>query len=72
MTFNTGIVTGIDRLSIFKRKNELEYITDEILNSQSPYTEYGIKDSRRTSKESRLEDLREAKVRGIVRISYYV
>jgi predicted helicase len=70
ITFNTGIVTGIDRLSIFKSKEELEEITDKILNAENPYTQYGIKDSRRTSKENRLKDLKEAKCRGIVNISY--
>ena len=69
-TFNTGVVTGIDRLAIFKTKIELEKTTNSILNSEDPYTEFNIKDSRRISKEGRLEDLKEAKDKGIVKINY--
>lgn len=56
----TGIVTGIDRLSIFETKEQLEKITKAILNSSDPYTEFGIKDGRRTKKEARVAELREA------------
>ncbi|MBP6855066.1 MAG: N-6 DNA methylase [Candidatus Pacebacteria bacterium] len=56
----TGIVTGIDRLSIFETKEELEKTTRAILNSNDPYTEFGIKDGRRTKKEARVAELREA------------
>jgi predicted helicase len=56
----TGIVTGIDRLSIFESKEELEKTTQGILSSADPYTEFGIKDGRRTKKEDRLKELREA------------
>lgn len=56
----TGIVTGIDRLSIFETKEELEKTTKAILNSNDPYTEFGIKDGRRTKKEARVAELREA------------
>lgn len=56
----TGIVTGIDRLSIFETKEELEKITKAILNSNDPYREFGIKDGRRTKKEARIAELRQA------------
>ncbi len=56
----TGIVTGKDRLSIFQIKKELEKTTQAILNSPNPYTEFGIKDGRRTKKEDRIKELREA------------
>jgi predicted helicase len=56
----TGIVTGIDRLSIFETKEGLEKTTQSILSSSDPYTEFGIKDGRRTKKEDRLKELREA------------
>jgi len=68
-TFNTGVVTGIDRLAILNQI-ELEKTTNSILNSEDPYTEFNIKDSRRISKEGRLEDLKEAKDKGIVKINY--
>ena len=68
--FNTGIVTGIDRLSIFQTKNELLQTTASILNSTNPFEEYNIKDSRRISKEGRLEDLKNAQKKGIVEINY--
>lgn len=56
----TGIVTGIDRLSIFDTKEELENTTKAILNSNNPYVEFGIKDGRRTKKEDRIKELRES------------
>jgi predicted helicase len=56
----TGVVTGIDRLSIFKSPGELKAATDRILESADPYAEFGIKDSRRASKEERVKELREA------------
>ena len=70
INFNTGIVTGIDRLSIFKTKEELEEVTKSILNSQNPFEEFNIKDSRRISKEGRIKDLREAKEKGVIKINY--
>jgi predicted helicase len=70
INFNTGIVTGIDRLSIFKTKEELEEVTNTILNSQNPFDEFNIKDSRRTSKEGRIKDLKDAKEKGVIKINY--
>ena len=67
---NSGIVTGIDKYSIFKTEKELIETTNLILNSTDPYTEFNIKDSRRVSKEGRIEDLKKAKNKGIVRINY--
>ncbi len=67
---NTGIVTGIDRLSIFQTEKELIETTEKILNSKDPYSEFDIKDTRRTTKEGRLIDLNDAVTRGIVSISY--
>ncbi len=56
----TGIVTGIDKLSIFETKEELKKTTENILSSVDPYKEFGIKDGRRTKKEDRVKELREA------------
>jgi predicted helicase len=67
---NTGIVTGIDRLSIFHSKNELKNTVERILSIENPFDEYKIKDSRRTSKEGRIEDLRIAYQKGIILINY--
>lgn len=66
----TGIVTGIDRLSIFERKEDLVSTTNAILNSTDPYTEFGIKDGRRTKKEDRVKELREASENAPTPISY--
>jgi predicted helicase len=67
---NTGIVTGIDRLSIFLSKQELKNTIERILLIESPFEEYQIKDSRRTTKEGRIEDLRNAYKKGIIPINY--
>ena len=67
---NTGIVTGIDRLSIFLSKQELKNTIERILSIQNPFEEYQIKDSRRTTKEGRIEDLRNAYKKGIIPINY--
>jgi predicted helicase len=67
---NTGIVTGIDKLSIFPSKNELNNTIERILSIENPYDEYKIKDSRRTTKEGRIEDLRNAYKKGIIPINY--
>jgi predicted helicase len=66
----TGIVTGIDRLSIFQTKKELKETTGKILNATDPYTEFGIKDGRKNKKEERLAELREAAEKTPVPISY--
>ena len=67
---NTGIVTGIDKLSVFPSKYELKNTVERILSIENPYDEYKIKDSRRTSKEGRIEDLRIAYQKGIIQINY--
>jgi predicted helicase len=67
---NSGIVTGIDKLSIFFSKNELKNTIERILSMESPYEEYQIKDTRRTTKEGRIEELRNAYKKGIIKISY--
>ena len=66
----TGIVTGIDRLSIFKSQKELRETTEKILNSTDPFTEFGIKDGRKTKKEDRLAELRAATENKPTAISY--
>lgn len=68
--YNTGIVTGIDRLSIFFSKKELRATVESILTSGDPYDEYKIKDTRRTTKEGRLEELRRCYKKGIIPIRY--
>ncbi len=67
---NTGIVTGIDKFSIFQTKLELKNTIERILTIENPFDEYDIKDSRRTSKQGRLEDLRTAYNKGIISINY--
>lgn len=66
----TGIVTGIDKLSIFETKEDLERVTQSILNSLNPYDEFGIKDGRRVKKEDRLKELRKASENVPTPISY--
>lgn len=67
---NTGIVTGIDRLTIFLSKQELKNTIERILTIENPFEQYQIKDSRRTNKEGRIEDLRNAYKKGIIQINY--
>lgn len=67
---NTGIVTGIDKLSIFFSEKELRATIESILTSGNPYDEYKIKDTRRTTKEGRLEELRRCYKKGIIPIQY--
>lgn len=67
---NTGIVTGIDRLSIFPSVKELRNTVDKILSIENPYVEFNINDSRRASKEGRVDDLRNAYSKGIIKINY--
>ena len=67
---NTGIVTGIDRLSIFPTKEKLVKTIENILSLDNPYDEFQIKDSRRTNKEGRIDDLRNAYKKGIIPIHY--
>lgn len=66
----TGIVTGIDRLSIFETQEELITVTSRILNSGDPYKEFNIKDGRRIKKENRVKELREASYQSPIRIAY--
>ena len=66
----TGIVTGIDRLSIFETEKELKDTVEDLLNSPDPYSKYNIKDSRRVNKEGRVAELRTSYQGGIVPISY--
>ena len=67
---NTGIVTGIDKLSIFSTKEELKNTVEKILTSDNPYEEFKIKDSRRTTKEGRIEELKNAYSKEIIPINY--
>jgi predicted helicase len=58
-TLNTsGIVTAIDKLSLFMSTTDLEKTTKSILLSENPYVEFGIKDALQSSKEQRIEELR--------------
>ena len=67
---NTGIVTGIDNLSIFLSKKELKDTIERILTMENPYVEFQIKATRRTTKEGRIEDLRKTYKKGIIPINY--
>ena len=66
----TGMVTAIDRLSIFLSKEELAKTTRSILDSADPYTEFKIKDGRKYKKEERLQELREASSTEPTEVSY--
>lgn len=55
----TGIVTAIDKLVIYYTSEEARELTQKILNSPDPYTEFGIKDQRKHKKEARISELRE-------------
>jgi len=68
--YSSGIVTAMDELTIYKSEKELIEKTNEILNSDNPYNKYKIKDSRRINKEGRLNDLKNAKDKGIIKINY--
>lgn len=68
--FTSGIVTANDALTIFNTKEELSNQTERILSSVNPFTEFGIKDSRRIPKEGRIEDLKTAKSKGIMKINF--
>jgi hypothetical protein len=67
---NTGIVTGIDRLSIFQSEKELIETFEDILSKENPFDEYKIKDTRRTTKEGRVNELRDAYAKGVVKFNY--
>ena len=67
---NTGIVTGLDKLSIFQTKNDLTKTIERILSIENPYDEYKIKDTRRINKEGRIQELRRAYSKGIIKINY--
>ncbi|MCK9340086.1 MAG: hypothetical protein M0P38_08895, partial [Bacteroidales bacterium] len=69
-SFTSGMVTANDALTIFNTKEELAYQTEKILSSVNPFTEFGIKDSRRIPKEGRIEDLKAAKAKGIMKINF--
>lgn len=70
VSYASGIVTGIDRLSIFYTAQECADITDRILGAADPYAEFGIRDARKASKEERLAELREARKNPPVQIAY--
>src|SRR5690554_4095982 len=68
--FTSGMVTANDKLSVFKTIKELNETTDNILTSENPYTEFKKKDSRRVSKEGRLDDLRNARAKGVMKVHF--
>jgi very-short-patch-repair endonuclease len=68
--FTSGMVTANDALTIFNTKEELANQTERILSSVNPFTEFGIKDSRRIPKEGRIEDLKTAKAKGVMKINF--
>lgn len=55
---NTGMVTAMDKLVIHDSPETAKVSAQKILNSSDPYTEFGIKDWRRFTKEQRLEEFR--------------
>lgn len=70
VNFTSGMVTANDALSVFKSEQELENTTRRILDSENPFLEFNIKDSRRVNKEGRLNDLRNASKRGKMTIHF--
>lgn len=57
-TLNTsGIVTAMDKLSLFFNVEELTKTTKTILNSANPFVEFGIKDALQSTKEERISEL---------------
>ncbi len=68
--FTSGMVTANDALTVFNSLEELESTTNIILNSNDPYREFSIKDARKASKEQRIEDLKNAKSNGFMRINF--
>ena len=55
----TGIVTAIDKLAIHYSPEEAKSLTQKILASLDPYTEFAIKDQRKHKKEARIAELRD-------------
>lgn len=68
--YNSGIVTGIDKYSIFNSELELIDTTNNIVNSKNPFEEFGIKDTRRVSIEGRIIDLVNAREKGPIKICH--
>lgn len=68
--FSSGMVTANDPLTVFKTIKELNETTERILSSENPFSEFTIKDTRRVSKEVRLDDLRTAKAKGIMKVNF--
>ena len=68
--FTSGMVTANDALTVFNSLQELENTTNIILNSNDPFREFSIKDARKASKEQRIEDLKNAKSSGFMRINF--
>ncbi len=66
----TGIVTAIDKLSIFQTVTELQQTTQKIINSQNPFSEFNIQDALQSSKEQRLEELKIASKTNPTQIYY--
>ncbi len=67
---NSGIVTGIDRLSIFQSEEELKNTIEDIIYTENPFDKYDIKETRRTTKQGRIEELKTAYKNGIIRFNY--
>lgn len=67
---STGIVTAIDKLAIFLSEEELISTTRNILTSDNPYSEFGIKDQRKNKKENRILELHQASQEIPTKISY--
>lgn len=68
--YNTGIVTGIDKLSIFDTKENLNKIVPEIINDKNSIIKYNLKDTRRTNINGRIQELKNAYNKGIVEINF--
>ncbi len=70
LNFTSGIVTANDSLTVFNNLKELDELSNKILNSENPFIEFNIKDSRRASKEQRIEDLKYAKNKGYLKLNF--
>jgi hypothetical protein len=66
----TGIVTGIDKYSIFYKKEELITFVDRVMSSSNVEQDFNIKKSRRASVAERVKDLKYSFNKGIIKINY--
>jgi len=70
INITTGIVTAIDKLSVFFSAKELQDTTNVIFNASDPYGKFGIKDGRKYRKEERLDELKTSSKKSPTKVAY--